>query len=813
MVMAPCDNPAWRIVVVGNGSKRVRVRFAGLVQGVGFRPFIWRRATRLGLAGWVENDAAGVAAEIEGPAGSVHTFLDGLVAAAPPLARVTHVEVLDVPRQALAPRGFAILASAVGGRPTAHVPADIAPCPACLVELADPGNRRHRYPFVNCTDCGPRFTIIESLPYDRGRTTMRGFSMCPMCAAEYDDPSDRRFHAEPVACPTCGPIAWYAEVAAGSIPVSRPDAGVLRDAAGLVGDAAIEAARDRLRCGGIVAIKGVGGFHLACDATNAAAVTRLRERKGRVGKPFAVMVADVRTASMMAEVGEQEQRLLEGRERPVVLLRSHPHRAGGGLRLADGVAPGLDVIGVMLPSTPLHQLLLEGLPPLVMTSGNFAEEPIAHADGDAVARLTRLVDAFLLHDRPIHVPCDDSVVRCIAGGVSPIRRGRGFAPLPIRLAAGGSAVLAVGGELKAAICLAHDDVAIMGQHVGDVATLETLDALDRAAAHLLNLFEVVPEAVVADLHPGYLSADWAARFAASRGIPLLRVQHHEAHVVALIAEHGFAVDTAPPGFIGVCFDGTGYGRDGSIQGGEFLVATGEGFRRGAHLRTFPLPGGDAAIRHPWRAALAILHAAGVEWHTDLSAAAAASAADRGLLQRQLDRGLNCQTTSSMGRLFDAVAALVGLASSVTYEAEAAVKLESLATGAPWPGVAIAPYAIVAAEDDAPLVIDWRDTVAAVVAAVRRALPPQEIAAGFHAVTVRMIVDTCTTLRSRGAGSVVGLTGGVFQNALLVERALDALHTAGFEVFTHHAVPPNDGGLALGQAMLGRSHLAHHGKNS
>jgi hydrogenase maturation protein HypF len=782
---------------------RQRVRISGVVQGVGFRPFVWRRATRLGLAGWVENDAAGVVLEVQGPSAAVAAFLDGLAASAPPLSSVGRIDGRAVPVQSEA-RAFAILASAGGGQRTAHVPPDIAPCLACLAELSDPHDRRHRYPFVNCTDCGPRFTIIEGLPYDRIRTTMHRFAMCPQCAAEYGDPGDRRFHAEPVACPRCGPTVWYAAVADGPIPVVRPTADTIGDAAAFAGDAAIQAARDLIRHGGIVAIKGVGGFHLACDATNADAVTLLRDRKGRAGKPLAVMVADVGTASSIAVVGEQERRLLESRERPVVLLRSQPPRPGTTPRLAAGVAPGLDVVGVMLPPTPLHQLLVEGLPPLVMTSGNLAEEPIAHADADAASRLAPLVDAFLLHDRPIHVPCDDSVVRCIAGGLTPIRRARGYAPLPIRLASSGPAVLAVGGELKAAICVARDDVAIMGQHVGDAATLETLDALDRTAAHLLSLFDVVPEAVVADLHPGYLSADWAARFAATRGIPLVRVQHHEAHVAALLAEHGLSITTAPAGFIGVCFDGTGYGRDGTIHGGEFLVARGGAFTRAAHLQPFSLPGGDAAIRHPWRTGLAVLHAAGLDWHDDLPPASAASSADRILLRQQLERGLNCPTTSSMGRLFDAVAALVGLAPSVTYEAEAALKLESLAGEAAWPGVAIAPYAIVAPGPDAPLVIDWRDLVTSIVTAARSTAPATDIAAGFHAATVTMIVDTCTRLRDRGAGHVVGLTGGVFQNAMLVERSLDALHAAGFEVLTHHAVPPNDGGLSLGQAVLGRA---------
>ena len=786
---------------------RRRVAISGVVQGVGFRPFVWRRATRLGLAGWVENDAAGVVLEIQGEAAAVAAFLDDLASSAPPLASVGRIDVRAMPVDPAAPGGFAILAMAAAGRATVHVPPDIAPCPACLAELADPCDPRHRYPFVNCTDCGPRFTIIERLPYDRGRTGMRGFTMCPRCADEYGDPADRRFHAEPIACPACGPVTWYADVAVGPIPISRPTPGPAAAAAGPVGEAAIDAAREHLRRGGIVAIKGVGGYHLACDATSATAVASLRDRKGRIGKPLAVMVTDVGTASRIAAVSPQERRLLEGRERPVLLLRRQPPRSSHGPRLADAVAPGLDVVGVMLPPSPLHHLLGAGLPPLVMTSGNLAEEPIAHVDADAVARLAPLADAFLLHDRPIHVPCDDSVVRCIAGSVTPIRRARGYAPLPIRLAGGGPAVLAVGGELKAAICVARDDVAILGQHVGDVGTLETLEALDRTADHLLRLFDVVPEAVVADLHPGSLSAEWAGRFAARRGIPLLRVQHHEAHAAALLAEHGHSLATAPGGFIAVCLDGTGYGRDGTIQGGEFLVASGGRLHRRGHLRPFPLPGGDAAIRHPWRTACGVLHAAGIAWPDDLPAGAAASATGRALLRRQLARNLNCVPTSSMGRLFDAVAALVGLAPSITYEAEAALKLECLAAGGGWPGVTIAPYACTAAGGDAPLVIDWRPMMAALVAALRAMVPAAEVAAGFHAATVRMIVDTCTRLRDRGAGTVVGLTGGVFQNALLVERSLDALHAAGFEVLTHHVVPPNDGGLALGQVALGRTLLA------
>ena len=775
---------------------RRRVLISGVVQGVGFRPFVWRRATRFGLSGWVENDSAGVVLEVQGNAAAVAAFLAGLAEAAPPLAAVGRIDVAEAAVRPGAPTAFAILASPVGGRRAAHVPPDIAPCRACLAELGDRDDRRFRYPFINCTDCGPRFTIVEDLPYDRARTTMRRFAMCARCAAEYAEPASRRFHAEPVACPECGPVAWFARCDAGPVPTSRGQAAVR-------GDAALAAARSLLADGGILAIKGVGGFHIACDASRPATVAVLRDRKHRVGKPFAVMVGDAVRAAEFAVVDEQERGLLEGRERPIVLLRARP-RSAAGAALAAEVAPGLDFVGVMLPPTPLHHLVAAEMPPLVMTSGNLAEEPIAHDDADAVARLAPLVDGFLLHDRAIHVPCDDSVVRCVAGAAVPIRRSRGHAPLPVRVAGDGPAVLAVGGELKAAICLLRDGAAFMSQHLGDMGNAETLAALDRAASHLLRLFAITPEAVVADLHPGYLSADWAARFATAHGIPLVRAQHHEAHVASLLAEHGFTVTAPPPGFVGVCFDGTGYGRDGTIQGGEFLVAADGRLRRAAHLLPFPLPGGDAAIRHPWRTALAVLHAAGIEPEDRLPPVEAISPADRAVVARQLERRINTTPTTSMGRLFDAVASLTGTAHSVTYEAEAAMKLEALAAAAE--ASAVVPLDPCRLHDAAPantLAIDWRPLIVSLAARVRDGADPRGIAAGFHDATVRMIVDTCRRL---GDGGTVGLTGGVFQNALLTERAIAALHAAGFEVLTHHAVPPNDGGLALGQAVLARAAL-------
>ena len=755
---------------------RKRLSISGVVQGVGFRPFVWRRAVSLGLTGWVENDSAGVTAEVQGPADRVEAFLDGFAAAAPPLALVELVTVADAAVDAAAPPRFMILESISRPGTTTSLPADIATCDDCLADIRDPGNRRFRYPFTNCTNCGPRFTVITGLPYDRPQTTMRGFAMCPQCAAEYADPADRRFHAQPHACPACGPSVW----------LSGHDADRIAE-----GDAAVVAVKLLLRAGRIVAFKGVGGFHLVCDATSDAAVDLLRSRKQRVGKPLAVMVEDLAAARAITRVDEQERRLLEGRERPIVLLRRRSVDVG----LSAEVSPGNDFVGVMLPYAPLHHLLCEGMPPLVMTSGNLSEEPIVHENEAALTTLGPLVDAFLMHDRPIHVACDDSVVRCAAGAVMPIRRSRGYAPMPIRLRGPGPAVLAVGGELKAAICLAHADQAIMSQHIGDMGNLETFASLDHTATHLLRLFDVTPTVVAADLHPGYLSTGWARSFAADRGIALVQVQHHEAHVASLLAEHGHLFD----GVIGVCFDGTGYGHDGTIWGGEFFTVSGNVFRRAAHLATFPLPGGDASIRHPWRTALAVLHAAGHGWDDRLAPVRAASEAERRVLGQQLTKNLNCNATSSMGRLFDAVAALAGVKQSITYEAEAAMHLEASAAKVKDDGGA---YAFTF-DDGEPLRVGWQTVVRASVADVLAGVPRDLVAARFHAAVARMIVEVCTRLRTREGGAIVGLTGGVFQNSLLVQMVVDELHREGFEVLVHQRVPANDGGLALGQAVLAR----------
>ena len=747
------------------GKVRCRLHVTGTVQGVGFRPFVWRLAQRHRLAGFVRNGLDGVVIEVQGGAAAVEAFAAALRKEPPPLAEVVQIDVEERPVDPAQVDTFDILESDAA-RPigsaaipasgvAAVVPADIATCPACLAELGDPANRRSRYPFINCTDCGPRYTIIRSLPYDRPQTTMAAFPMCAACAAEYADPADRRFHAQPNACPACGPTVWWTTADdPGGIAITRP-----RD--GCRGEAAIAAARSRLLAGDVLAVKSLGGFHLVCDATNEAAVGRLRDRKQRVAKPLAVMVAGIDAARRCVDVSEQERLLLESPARPIVLVRKRA--CGGGL--AAGIAPGNDFLGLMLPALPLQHLLCAEMPPLVMTSGNLAEEPIAYDNADAAARLAGIADGFLMHDRDIETPCDDSVIRCVAGLPLPIRRSRGFAPLPIRLGRPGPAVLAVGGELKATHCATRDDQAIINQHICDIGNLETLDALE-----------------------------WAA----DRGIPLVPVQHHEAHVASLLADQG----AAEMPVIGVCFDGTGYGHDGTIWGGEvFLASQGAAapLVRAALLEPFALPGGDAAIRHPWRVALALLHAAGLEWDPRLAPVQAASPEAVRVLRQQLERGINCVATTSVGRLFDAVAALAGVKQSIGYEAEAAMHLEALAAEA---GDATASYALPVLPGE-PLRIDWRPAVLRIVEDVGAGVESAVVASRFHAGVATAIVEVCAQLRSRMGITTVGLTGGVFQNVLLVRLAVEALRAAAFDVLVHQRVPPNDGGLALGQAVIGR----------
>lgn len=721
---------------------RQRIRLGGVVQGVGFRPFVHRLAVKHGLAGFVANSTAGVVTEVEGDRAAVDAFRVALVRDAPSLARVGETGVDEV-----APRGdtrFEIRASMPAQGEYTLVSPDAATCPDCLRDLSEAGNRRRGYAFTNCTNCGPRYTIIRDVPYDRPGTTMAGFRMCAACQAEYDDPANRRFHAQPNACPQCGPS--------------------------LSGDVA--EARRRLAAGEVVAIKGLGGFQLACDARNADAVRRLRGGKRRSDKPFAVMVRDVAAARRLAAVSDKEAAVLEGWRRPIAILRSH--------EAWPEVAPANGTLGVMLPSTPLHYLLFENTPydVLVMTSGNRSDEPLAIDNAEAARRLNGVADWQLTHNRDICMRADDSVVRCFQGSERLLRRARGYAPETLDLRRTVPEMLAVGGELKNAFCLTKGRHAILSQHIGDLENYETLVFFEETLAHLKRLFRVEPRLVAHDLHPGYLSTRYAL---AMEGVPKLGVQHHHAHVASCMAENGLDGEV-----IGVAFDGTGYGTDGAIWGGEFLVAGYREFTRRAHLRYVPLAGGDRAVRQPWRSAVAYgLEVPGV-------------ADERQHVVRQMiQKGLNTVPTSSCGRLFDAVAAIVGLRSEATYEGQAAIELEALADDS-----VDGRYEFTLSGEE----LDFGPTMES-IARSREGRPA--IAARFHNTLAAAIVETCRQVGRESGLRRVCLSGGTFQNVKLLAGTIPALRSAGFAVYLHAQVPPNDGGIALGQAAIAarRSELA------
>ncbi|QKW40679.1 carbamoyltransferase HypF [Actinomadura sp. NAK00032] len=727
------------------------VRVEGVVQGVGFRPFVHGLATGLGLSGLVGNDAAGVFIEVEGAPDEIGRFLDGLRTRPPRLAVVDRLTTrrLDVRGRA----GFTIVGSDASGERRALVPWDSATCDDCLREMRDPADRRYGYPFVNCTNCGPRFTIVKDVPYDRPNTTMAGFAMCGACAAEYADPADRRFHAQPVCCPACGPSLTL------HVPAAEPDAAC----------DPLTAARGLLAAGAVLAVKGLGGYHLAVRAASGSAVAALRARKHREDKPFAVMVPDLAAARSLCALSGAEEALLTGPRRPIVLARRRPDAA-----LADAVAAGGRHLGLMLPYTPLHHLLVTE--PVVLTSGNVSDEPIAHRDAEALERLGGIADGFLLHDRPIHTRTDDSVVRVFQGRTLPVRRSRGYTPEPLPIPEG-RPVLACGAELKNTFCLTRDGRAFLSHHIGDLENYETLRAFEEGIAHFRRLFDIVPEIIAHDPHPEYLST----KYALDLELPSIAVQHHHAHIASCLADNG-----APGPVIGVAFDGTGYGTDGTLWGGEFLVADLRGFERAGHLAPVPMPGGAAAIREPWRMAAAY----GVP--EDLPVAGRPSWPTVVEMAR---RRVNAPLTSSMGRLFDAVAAVLGVRDRVNYEGQAAIELEQRAD--PSEGAAYS----AAITGSAPFTVAGSDLLNAAVTDLRAKVPVSAIAARFHNGIAALVVDAASRIRERTGLATVALSGGVFQNMLLLERTASGLTAAGFDVLTHHRVPPNDGGISLGQAAV------------
>lgn len=747
----------------------------GLVQGVGFRPFVHHLAQKHRLGGLVRNSAGAVHIEVEGDPSDLDHFLTELASRPPSLARIERIAW-----QSAAVRGtrsFSIEESRGEGEAPVAIAPDLAPCTDCWREFHDPNDRRYRYPFLNCTNCGPRLTIITGAPYDRVRTTLAHFPLCPDCQREYHDPGDRRFHAQPIACPACGPRLE------------------LRDAAGRPQDDPhpLAIVASLLLRGQIGAVKGVGGYHLVCDARSETAVAELRRRKHREQKPLAIMVADTESARAFADVSSAERELLESQRRPIVLLRRRP-----GADVAWSVAPGNPYLGVMLPPSPLHEMLADavGRIPLVMTSGNQSDEPIATDDDDACERLRGIADFFLTHNRPIHVRCDDSVTRVIDGVELPIRRSRGETPCPMALPRPCSVpTLAVGGQLKAVFALGRDRQAILSHHLGDLDHLAAWRAFERDLRLYEELFRFQPRVVVHDLHPDYLTTRYAEERARRDGLMRLAVQHHHAHLASCLAEHGWHEPA-----IGVTFDGTGYGTDGAIWGGEFLVGDDSRFYRAAHLRYVPMPGGEKAIREPWRMALAQLRDA----RTSLPAwEHALEDAPVSMVERLLERPVACPITSSMGRLFDAVASLVGLARHVSHEGQAAMQLEWLAEGA----AEVGQYPFDLVEGEGTLVIDTRPLIAAVAHDIQQKVDPAIVARRFHDGIARMVADVCRRLRESTGHNTVVLTGGVFQNALLTRACVSRLQAAGFCVLRHQRVPPGDGGLALGQLAVAAAILS------
>lgn len=760
------------------GRRRRRLLFSGIVQGVGFRPFIYRLAVGHRLSGFVQNRPEGVIVEIEGPVESISAFVRAVPGSLPPRADVSSISDSEIPIRG--DHGFRIMASSTGGLPDGHIPPDTATCPDCLHELFFPTDRRHRYPFINCTNCGPRLTIITDIPYDRVRTSMSRFPLCGECLREYHDPADRRFHAEPNACPACGPRLTLLDVAGQIQAAADP----LREAIASLGR------------GLILAVKGLGGFHLAVDAANDEAVKRLRTRKYREEKPFAVMVRDPETASVFVKMNAAERELLVSPQSPIVLIPKMPEAQG----LSPAVAPGMANLGIMVPYTPLHHLLLrDRFPALVMTSGNRTDEPVCIDNREAVERLQGIADCFLVHDREILVRCDDSIAAVMDGEPRALRRSRGYVPKPIVLKNSFPPVLALGAQMKSTLCILKGNLAFLSPHIGDLETPQARDFFHETVALMERITDCRPEVLACDLHPDY----YATRFArqardGSGGSPaLFFVQHHHAHIVSCMAENGLTGEV-----IGLAMDGSGYGTDGHVWGGEFLVADERTFTRMAHLTEFPLPGGEKAIREPWRIATGLLRqACGPAWReTAERLRLIPDGTNRELLERMIDQAIYCPPTSSLGRFFDGVAALLGVRRTVTFEGQAAMELEGMARKG---AQQLLPFTITR---EKMLHLDLTPAVRALVEMrLNGASLPSPLYA-LHRTVTRAFTEMAIEIRRRTGLNRVCLSGGCFQNRLLLEGALREMGEAGFHPFHHRLVPTNDGGISLGQAVCAASRM-------
>ncbi|HLO16768.1 MAG TPA: carbamoyltransferase HypF [Anaerolineales bacterium] len=780
-------------------AKHISVK--GVVQGVGFRPFVYGLATRLNLHGWVCNTSGGVEIVIDGQNSNIETFIQSLSLEKPPLAKIDSIQTEEAPSDLSLT--FEIRESEAVEGAYQPISADVAICPDCERELFDPKDKRYLYPFINCTHCGPRFTIIKDIPYDRPNTTMEDFPMCDHCRAEYTDPLNRRFHAQPIACPECGPFVELRE-SHSQFPTTDPRISSIE-----IRTSAILKARRLLREGYIVAIKGLGGFHLACDASNPYTVAELRDRKGRIDKPFAVMAASVAAIASICNITKEEQLLLTSRERPIILLTRKQQTGWRTYKVSELVSPNLDTLGVMLPYTPLHHLLLnqtdpvlarEPVPPiLVMTSGNFSEEPIAIDNKDALERLSPLADAFLLHNRDIHIRSDDSVVKIDQGNTMYLRRSRGYAPYPVRLPFEVKPTLAVGGELKNTFCLTRDRYSFLSHYIGDMENAETYESFEQGIQHLSHIFRVQPELIAYDLHPNYFTTQYAKRERAD--VPQIGVQHHHAHIASCMADNGLDDRQV----IGLSFDGTGYGTDGMIWGGEVLLASYADFERFAHLEYLPLPGGDSAIHSPWRIAAGYAHTLGINVD-DLPFLQNMDKQALRILKQQIDKKLNSPLTSSMGRLFDAVASMIGIRNDVTYEAQAATEMEVLSK----PCISLAkPYPYVIDESESGAIIHLKELLLAIVQDLYENKPVGLISARFHKTVAEIAIDVCRRARQSTGLNEVVLSGGVWQNQILLDLVRDGLEQEDLIVYAHKQVPTNDGGLALGQAMIANFQMLDH----